>query len=84
MLFGAEGIRINGEATVSGAKLTPAAIHYAIVREENFLRNDKELEDELNKYLKNLTPSRWALPERSPIQPPAYSNASSHQFRPSS
>lgn len=37
--------------------LTPAAIHYATVRGENFLKGDKEVEEGLNKYLKNLTAS---------------------------
>jgi hypothetical protein len=38
--------------------LTPAAMHYAIVRGETFLRKDKEREGGLNKYLKNLTAPR--------------------------
>ncbi len=37
--------------------LTPAAIHYAVVRGESFLKENKEVGEEILKYLKNLTTS---------------------------
>ena len=47
-----------GSQLPQALSLTPAAIHYPIVRGENFLREDKEVEEGLNKFLKNLTPMR--------------------------
>jgi hypothetical protein len=54
--LGAREFGLTGRQLSEAIGLTPAAIHYAIVRGKNFLRNDKQGEKGLNKYLKNLTP----------------------------
>jgi hypothetical protein len=56
--LGSREFGLTGRQLFQAPGLTPAAIHYAIVRGENFLREDKEAEEELNKYLNNLNPPR--------------------------
>jgi hypothetical protein len=46
---------ITGRQLSQALGLTPAAIHDAILRGENFLREGKEAKDGLNKYLNNST-----------------------------
>jgi hypothetical protein len=53
--LGSREFGLTGRQLSRAIGLTPAAIHYAIVRGENFLREDKEVEEGLNKYLNNLT-----------------------------
>jgi chromosomal replication initiation ATPase DnaA len=55
--LGVKELGLTGRELSRALGLTPAAIHYAIVRGENFLKEDKEIEEGLNKYLKNLTTS---------------------------
>jgi putative transposase len=55
--LGSRELGLTGRQLSQALGLTPAAIHYAIVRGENFLREDKEVEEGLNKYLKDLTTS---------------------------
>ena len=55
--LGVKELGLTGRELSRASGLTPAAIHYAVVRGENFLKEDKEVEEGLNKYLKNITTS---------------------------
>jgi len=55
--LGSRDLGLTGRELSQTIGLTPAAIHYAIVRGEKALREDKEVEEGLVRYLKNLTTS---------------------------
>lgn len=55
--LGSRELGLTGRQLSQALALTPAAIHYAIVRGESFLRENKEVESGLLKYLKHLTTS---------------------------
>jgi REP element-mobilizing transposase RayT len=55
--LGSRDLGLTGTELSQTIGLTPAAIHYAIVRGEKALRQDKEVEEGIVRYLKNLTTS---------------------------
>jgi hypothetical protein len=55
--LGSRELGITGRELSRAFSLTPAAIHYAIVRGESFLKENKEVGEGLLKYLKDLTTS---------------------------
>ncbi len=54
---GSRNLGLTGRELSQAVSLTPAAIHYAIARGEKILREDKEVEKGLVRYLNNLTTS---------------------------
>ena len=56
ILTGGE-LGITGRELSRALGLTPAGIHYAVMRGESFLRENKEVGERLIKYLMNLTTS---------------------------
>jgi putative transposase len=54
---GSRKLGLTGIELSQALGLTPAAIHYATVRGENVLREDKEVDEGMAKYLNNLTTS---------------------------
>jgi hypothetical protein len=57
--LGSRELEITGRELSRALGLTPAAIHYAIVRGENLLEEDEDVEEGVIKYLKNLPRSPW-------------------------
>jgi hypothetical protein len=55
--LGSRQLGLTGRELSRALGLTPAAIHYAVVRGESFLKENKELGEEVIKYLTNLTTS---------------------------
>jgi hypothetical protein len=55
--LGSRDLGKTGRELSRELKLTPAAIHYAILRGEEYLVENKETEDKLSKYLTFLTTS---------------------------
>lgn len=55
--LGSRELGLTGRELARAFGLTPAAIHYAVVRGETFLKENEGVEDGLLKYLKNLTTS---------------------------
>jgi chromosomal replication initiation ATPase DnaA len=54
---GSRKLGLTGIELSQALGLTPAAIHYAVVRGENLVREDKEMDEGMSKYLNNLTTS---------------------------
>jgi hypothetical protein len=55
--LGSRELGLTGRELSRAFGLTPAAIHYAVVRGESSLKDNKETEEGLLKYLKDLTTS---------------------------
>jgi len=55
--LGSRELGLTGRELARAFGLTPAAIHYAVVRGESFLKENKEVGEGLLKYLKDLTTS---------------------------
>jgi len=55
--LGSRELGLTGRELARAFGLTPAAIHYAVVRGESFLKENKEVRAGLLKYLKDLTTS---------------------------